>query len=111
MVDHLDDAFGALSDPTRRQVIELLMEGPQMASTLAERTDTSRSAMSRHLRVLRTGGLVQATTPDADARQRLYELRAERFEAAQAWLDQVHAFWSEQLQSFSAHIEATRGNQ
>ena len=65
--------------------------------------------MSRHLRVLRASGLVEAELVDADARLRVYRLRPERFVALQAWLDQVQAFWAEQLGSFKAHAERTRG--
>jgi DNA-binding transcriptional ArsR family regulator len=68
----------------------------------------SAPAMSRHLRVLRAGGLVEAESGDDDARLRVYRLRPERFVALQAWLDQVQAFWGEQLGAFKAHAERTR---
>lgn len=64
--------------------------------------------MSRHLRVLRASGLVQAEGLEHDARVRIYSLRPERFADLQAWLDQVHAFWSEQLGAFKSHTERTR---
>jgi DNA-binding transcriptional ArsR family regulator len=64
--------------------------------------------MSRHLRVLRTSGLVEAGPVEHDARLRLYRLRPEPFSALQAWLDQVHAFWDEQLGAFKEHAERTR---
>ena len=65
--------------------------------------------MSRHLRVLRVTGLVEAEPVDDDARIRMYRLRPEPLVALQAWLDQVHAFWGDQLGSFKAHAERTRG--
>ena len=68
----------------------------------------ARTAMSRHLRVLRLGGLVEAATPATDARERVYRLRPEQFLVLQAWLDQVEAFWSEQLASFREHVERPR---
>jgi DNA-binding transcriptional ArsR family regulator len=64
--------------------------------------------MSRHLRVLRATGLVEAETVEHDARLRLYRLRPEPFIALQAWLDQVHAFWAEQLVSFKSHTDRKR---
>lgn len=64
--------------------------------------------MSRHLRVLRATGLVQADPTEQDARVRVYRLRPERFVALQAWLDQVQAFWAEQLVAFKAHAERTQ---
>ena len=60
---------------------------------LAASTEMSAPAMSRHLRVLRASGLVEAAGVDDDARLRVYRLRREPFVALQAWLDQVEAFW------------------
>ena len=57
--------------------------------------------------MLRANGLVEAASIDDDARVRIYRLRPEPFVALQSWLDQVHAFWGEQLGSFKAHAERT----
>jgi hypothetical protein len=64
--------------------------------------------MSRHLRILRSSGIVEARDDAHDARVRVYWLRHERYADLQAWLDQVHAFWSEQLGAFKAHAEQER---
>jgi DNA-binding transcriptional ArsR family regulator len=106
--NELDTTLAALADPTRRRVIDLLREGPRRAGELAATAETSAPAMSRHLRLLRASGLVEAEGVDDDARLRLYKLRPERFVALQAWLDQVEAFWGEQLGAFKAHVERTR---
>ncbi len=104
----VDATLAALADPTRRRVVELLRDHPRRAGELAERVATSAPAMSRHLRVLRATGLVEAELDDDDARLRVYRLRPERFVALQAWLDQVQAFWGEQLGAFKAHAERRR---
>jgi DNA-binding transcriptional ArsR family regulator len=104
----VDATLSALADPTRRRVIDLLRTRPRPAGELAARARTSAPAMSRHLRVLRTSGLVEAGPVEHDARLRLYRLRPEPFSALQAWLDQVHAFWDEQLGAFKEHAERTR---
>jgi DNA-binding transcriptional ArsR family regulator len=109
MAVNVDRTLAALADPTRRQVVDLLRVRPMRAGELAAAVAASPPAMSRHLRVLRTGGLVEASVDDGDARLRVYRLRPEPFAALQAWLDQVEAFWSEQLGSFKAHAEHTRG--
>jgi DNA-binding transcriptional ArsR family regulator len=101
----LDTTFAALADPTRRQVVDLLRERPHRAGELAAAVDASAPAMSRHLRVLRASGLVESDGLDGDARVRLYRLRPEPFMALHAWLDQVEAFWTEQLGSFKQHAE------
>jgi DNA-binding transcriptional ArsR family regulator len=108
-VNDIDAVFSALADPTRRKVVELLIDGPRRAGDLAAGAGMHAPAMTRHLRVLRTSGLVEVETADADARQRVYRLRPDRFVALQAWLDQVQAFWSEQLQSFKAQAEGRSG--
>jgi DNA-binding transcriptional ArsR family regulator len=108
----LDATFGALADPTRRGVVELLRKQPRRASDLADALDASRPAMSRHLRVLRTSGLVETTDDDAndaDARERIYRLRKAPFEQLRDWLEQTERFWGVQLDSFKAHVERTRG--
>lgn len=97
--------FDALADETRRRVVELLSEGPQRAGKLAERTGTSPAAMSRHLRVLLEGGLVQDERLASDARVRVFRLRPEPLRDLQAWLDQVQAHWTEQLDAFRSHAE------
>ncbi|TVR68212.1 MAG: ArsR family transcriptional regulator [Sphaerobacteraceae bacterium] len=108
MVNDIDQTISALADPIRRQVVEHLRHGSHRASELADLVGVSRPGLSRHLRVLRRSGIVQVTISDADARERFYELRPERFLALQAWLDQVQAFWEDQLSSFQKHASETR---
>jgi DNA-binding transcriptional ArsR family regulator len=107
----LDGTFSALADPTRRRVIELLRRRPHRAGELAAAFRATPPAMSRHLRVLRTRGLVEEERVEGDARVRVYRLRREPFEALQAWLRELEAFWSDQLESFAAHVarEGSRG--
>ena len=105
MVD-LDGILAALAEPTRRHVVELLRDGPRRAGELAEASDLSAAAMSRHLRVLRSCGLVEEARSEADARVRLYRLRRAPFEGLQAWLEELEGLWSEQLGAFKAHVES-----
>jgi len=104
----LDSTLAALSDPSRRAVIELLRKAPLCSSEIADRLSMSRPAMSRHLRVLRRSGLVEESEDESDARIRLYSLRRERFSELKGWVEQVEAFWSDQLSSFKAHAEKRR---
>ncbi len=104
-MNDIDAVFSALGDPTRRRVVELLIDGPRRAGDLAAGAGMHAPAMTRHLRVLRTSGLVEVEMAEADARQRVYRLRPDRFVALQAWLDQVQAFWSDQLRSFKTYAE------
>lgn len=111
MVIDLDDLLTALAEPSRRRAVELLRERPHRAGELAAALELSPPAMSRHLRVLRRSGLVEETGVEQDARVRLYRLRPEQFTALQAWLDQMQAFWAEQLEAFRAHAESVGGRE
>ena len=109
MVNELDATLAALAEPTRRRVVELLRERPRRASDLATGTGTSAPAMSRHLRVLRSCGLVEDERVGHDARVRVYRLCPEPFAALRAWLEEVQAFWTDQLGAYQAYVEQTRG--
>jgi len=104
--EHLDAALSALADPTRRAVVELLRRGPRRAGELAEALAMSPPALSRHLRVLRRAGLIDDDEPDDDARVRLYRLQATGFAPLRDWIDELDAFWGDQLAAFKAHAEA-----
>lgn len=101
----VDKVFGALADPTRRSVVELLGSGPRRAGELATAAGTSPPTMSRHLRVLLDAGIVADERPASDARTRVFRVRPESMVALQAWLDQIQAHWDEQLESFKNHVE------
>lgn len=104
-VTDLEPLFGALADPTRRHVVELLSDGPRRAGEIAESAGMSGPAMSRHLRVLLQAGIIADERPSNDARIRLFHLRPRSIAAVQAWLDQLQAHWDEQLQAFKRHVE------
>ncbi len=106
--ERLDETLLALADPARRGVIDLLKRKPRRAGELAASLHMSAPAMSRHLRVLRSTGLVAEESLEHDARVRVYRLRPERFSALRDWLDEVEAFWGAELASFKAHAEKTR---
>ena len=102
---NLDRTLLALADPTRRGVIELLRKKPRKASDLADELSMTRPAMSRHLRVLRKTGLVSESELEHDARVRMYRLEREPFSELRGWLDEVEAFWGDQLAAFKLHAE------
>jgi DNA-binding transcriptional ArsR family regulator len=101
------DVFEALSDPTRRQVVQLLGKRPHRAGELSEATGMSQPAMSRHLRLLLASGMVHDERVPEDARVRLFKLQPESLVAVQAFLDQLQAEWRTQLRSFKRHVEGT----
>lgn len=102
---HLVDVFEALADPTRRRVVQLLGRRPHRAGELAEATGMSPPALSRHLKILLTSGIVDDERVPDDARVRVFKLQPDSLVAVQAFLDQLQAEWRDQLRSFKRHVE------
>lgn len=101
----LDRTLAALADPARRHVVELLSRGPQRAGELARQLDVSPATMSKHLRVLRTSGLVRESSDDVDLRVRIYALESAPMTELRAWINAAEREWVKQLRSFAAHVE------
>ena len=88
--------FAALADPTRRSIVEMLARGPLSAGEIARRFTISSSAVSQHLKVLRTAQLVRVR---ASAQQRIYEINADGLAEIDAWLDSVGPIWQKRLEA------------
>jgi DNA-binding transcriptional ArsR family regulator len=102
---NLDRTLAALADPHRRRVIELLRERPRRAGELAEAVGLNPPALSRHLRTLKAGGLIEEAHPEFDARVRIYSLRPEPMAHLKVWLERTEQLWTQQLAAFKAHVE------
>lgn len=105
MAEDIDSLLAALADPTRRRVVELLSDGPVRSGDLAAGVGLPPTTISRHLKTLRQAGVVDVEATEGDARGRLYRLRIEEMASLGVWVDQVSAFWAEQLTAFKAHAE------
>ncbi len=97
--------FEILGDPVRRHILELLVDGARTAGEIGAAFDISRPAVSRHLRVLREGGLVRF---EASGQRRIYQLDGRGFAEAEAWLARYRRFWNEQLDDLETHIARRR---
>jgi len=95
--------FQALADPTRRAVLDLLRRGSQPAGEIAQAFPVSRPAISKHLRLLRRAHLVRE---HREGRNRVYQLNPEPLRAVDSWLDQYRRFWTANLDSLKAFVEA-----
>jgi DNA-binding transcriptional ArsR family regulator len=105
----LDHTFVALGDPTRLAMIRLLGKKPLRSSDVADTLSLSRPAASQHLKVLREAGFVVNLPAENDARVRVYQLLPDRFTDLRSWLEEVEAFWGDQLRAFKAHAERKHG--
>lgn len=98
------DAFSALADPTRRQIIETLaQQGRMTASDIAARFDISKSGVSQHLKILKDSGLVEM---EVKAQFRMYSLHPEAMEQTAAWLIRMRWLWSQNNQRGEAPPDA-----
>jgi DNA-binding transcriptional ArsR family regulator len=95
--------FHALSDPTRRAVLDLLRGGSQPAGRIASSFQVSRPAISKHLRLLRRAHLVQEKR---EGRNRVYQLNPAPLKAVDSWIEQYRVFWERSLTSLKAFVEA-----
>src|SRR5215210_5181557 len=94
-------AFGVLAEPSRRRVLDLLLARERTVGELVDALDMSQPAVSKHLRVLREAGLVEARV---DAQRRVYSLRPEPLADVDAWLAPYRKFWRGKLAALQRHL-------
>jgi len=102
----LDSAFQALADPTRRAILARLREGEAGVLELAEPFPISQPAVSRHLKVLETAGLISRRR---QARQRLCRLEPERLREVSDWLGTYRGFWEDSHARLDDYVETLEG--
>jgi DNA-binding transcriptional ArsR family regulator len=95
--------FRAVADPTRRAILDLLLDGERTVGEIAERFAVSRPAVSKHLRVLRGARLIRARR---EGRQRLCRLDPDPLRAVDAWLDRYRREWQSRLARLKRYVEA-----
>ena len=100
----MDAVLHAISDGSRRTVIEALGEGDATAGELAALLPIARPGVSRHLRVLREAGLVEVRKA---GQQRVYTLRPEPLAEVDGWLARYRSLWEQRLDAL--HTEVARG--
>lgn len=94
-------ALDAVGNPTRRAVLRLLRDGEHTVREMTDALPVTQSAVSQHLRVLHTAGLV---TVRAAGTRRLYAVDLDGLAGVRAWVD---SFWDDVLTAFVSHAEAT----
>ena len=97
--------FRAVADKTRRDILRMLRGGEQSVGEIAANFDQSRPAISKHLRVLRSAGLI-VTHERGTAR--ICELKAGPLRSIETWLSDYQAFWSGSVRSLKRYVEEKR---
>lgn len=95
-------AFAALADPTRAQIVDALAARPRSVSEIVDLFSITQPSISRHLRVLREAGLVAV---DAEGRQRVYRLDPAPLREIDTWLERYRKFWSSKLDALERHMD------
>jgi DNA-binding transcriptional ArsR family regulator len=93
--------FEVLAEPHRRRILDLLRHGERPVGDLVDMLRASQPAVSKHLRVLRDAGLVEARV---DAQRRLYRVRAEPLRQLDEWLAPYRAMWASHLDALESHL-------
>jgi DNA-binding transcriptional ArsR family regulator len=103
------DKFGALSDPTRRKIIEILAnDGPLSATGICEKFQVSPPAISQHLKVLREADLVWV---EKRAQQRIYQINPDAMLELQDWVKQMTQLWRRRFDALDALLQVEKGKQ
>jgi DNA-binding transcriptional ArsR family regulator len=98
----VESVFDIIAEPNRRAILSLLITSEQSVGAIERELRMSQPTVSKHLRVLREAGFVEATV---DAQRRLYRLRPEPLQEVDAWLAPFRRFWSAHVDALERHLD------
>src|ERR1043166_4671015 len=100
----VESVFEILAEPNRRAILSLLAGSQRSVGEIERQLGMPQPAVSKHLRVLRDAGFVEATV---DAQRRLYRLKPEPLHEVDEWLAQFRRFWSAHVDALERHLDRT----
>ena len=106
--DRLSSTFAALADPTRRAILARLASGEKSVNELAEPFDMSLPAVSKHLKVLETAGLISR---GREAQWRPCRLEAGPLKDISGWVEKYRKFWEESFDRLDAYLREIQSKQ
>ena len=98
----MESVFEIIAEPNRRAILSLLAFSQQSVGEIERQLRMTQPTVSKHLRVLREAGFVESRV---DAQRRLYRLKPEPFQEADAWLAQFRRFWSAHVDALGRHLD------
>ena len=98
----MESVFEIIAEPNRRAILSLLASSEQTVGEIERQLEMSQPTVSKHLRVLREAGFVEATV---DAQRRLYRLKPEPLQELEAWLAPFRRFWSGHVDALERHLD------
>src|SRR3954468_4353509 len=101
-IKRVESVFEIIAEPNRRAILSLLVTSEQSVGAIERELQMSQPTVSKHLRVLRDAGYVEATV---DAQRRLYRLKPEPLQEVDAWLAPFRRFWSAHVDALERHLD------
>ena len=98
----MESTYTIIAEPSRRAILSLLAAAERSVGDLEDELHLSQPSVSKHLRVLREAGFVEARV---DAERRMYRIRAEPLREVDAWLAQFRRFWSSHVDGLERHLD------
>ncbi|HEY5453045.1 MAG TPA: metalloregulator ArsR/SmtB family transcription factor [Polyangia bacterium] len=98
----MESAFAIVAEPSRRAILSLLVSSEQTAGEIERHLGMAQPAVSKHLRVLREAGFVEATV---DEQRRVYRLTPKPLQEIDDWLAQFRRFWSAHVDALERHLD------
>ncbi|MDQ2667738.1 MAG: metalloregulator ArsR/SmtB family transcription factor [Gemmatimonadota bacterium] len=98
----MESTFGIIAEPNRRAILGLLASSERSVSEIETKLRMSQPSVSKHLRVLREAGFVEARV---DAQRRVYRIRPEPLQEVDAWLTPFRHFWSTRVDALERHLD------
>jgi DNA-binding transcriptional ArsR family regulator len=100
----MESTFAIIAEPSRRAILDLLASSEQSVGEIEVRLNLPQPSVSKHLRVLREAGFVEARV---DAQRRLYRIRPEPLMEIDAWLAPFRRYWSGHVDALERHLDQT----
>src|SRR5450631_4661903 len=98
----MESVFEIIAEPNRRAILGLLISSQQSVGEIERQLRMSQPTVSKHLRVLREGGVVESTV---DAQRRLYRLKPESLQELDEWLAPFRRYWSAHVDALERHLD------
>jgi len=100
----MESSFAIVAEPSRRAILNLLLSSERSVGEIERQLRLPQPTVSKHLRVLREAGFVEATV---DAQRRVYRLRPGPLQEVDAWLAPFRGFWSNHVDALERHLDRT----
>lgn len=102
------DVFQAIADPTRREIIGLIVKKPLHLNSVAEKFDVSRPAISKHIKILTECGLI---TIKQEGRHRYCEAKLDKLNEVSEWVERYRKFWMKKLDALEIYLAELQENE